>query len=144
MAVLVKIKDNIYKPVNEVFDAIVNPTKIVGYFVSSANNKIEEGKNIVWEFKDYNVSIKVKVLKVIPEKQISFEWSATGSVALVTIKLASETASKTSIEITEKQLTPTEDEVAKALGQTQGWTDFICSLKAYLYTGINLRTGKYN
>jgi uncharacterized protein YndB with AHSA1/START domain len=144
MAILVKVKDNIYKPVNEVFDAIVNPTKIVGYFVSSANNKIEEGKNIVWEFKDYNVSIEVKVLKVISEKHISFEWSATGSAALVTINLTSETASKTSIEITEKQLTPTEDETAKALGQTQGWTDFICSLKAYLYTGINLRTGKYN
>jgi uncharacterized protein YndB with AHSA1/START domain len=144
MAIEVKVKDNIYKPTEEVFDAIVNPSKIVGYFVSSTSNKIEEGKTIIWEFKDYNVSIEVKVLKVIPQKHISFEWSASGNAALVTIDLVKESESKTSIEIIEKQLSPTEDEVAKALGQTGGWTDFICSLKAYLYTGINLRTGKYN
>ena len=35
-------------------------------------------------------------------------------------------------------------EVSKALLQTQGWTDFVNSLKAYLYTGINLRNGKMN
>lgn len=144
MAIEVKVKSNIFKPVDQVFDAIVNPAKIIGYFVSSASGKIEEGKNIIWEFKDYNVSIEVKVLKVIPLKHISFEWSATGSAALVTIDFKKESESKSSIEIFEKQITPTEDEVAKALGQTQGWTDFVCSLKAYLYTGINLRTGIYN
>ena len=126
------------------FDAIVNPAKIIGYFVSSASGKIEESKNIIWEFKDYNVSIEVKVLKVIPLKHISFEWSATGSAAFVTIDFKKESESKSSIEINENQLSPTEDEISKALGQTQGWTDFVCSFKAYLYANINLRTGKFN
>ncbi|MFT6850543.1 MAG: hypothetical protein ACJATA_001357 [Sphingobacteriales bacterium] len=37
-----------------------------------------------------------------------------------------------------------EEGVQRAMRQTQGWTDFICSLKGFLYTGINLRTGKMN
>ena len=32
--------------------------------------------------------------------------------------------------------------IEKALQQTQGWTDFICSMKAFLYCGINLRNGR--
>jgi hypothetical protein len=32
--------------------------------------------------------------------------------------------------------------VTVALQQTQGWTDFICSMKAFLYGGINLRSGR--
>jgi uncharacterized protein YndB with AHSA1/START domain len=144
MAIEVKVTGIVLKPVDQVYDAIVNPAKITGYFVSSASGKIEEGKNIIWEFKDYNVSIEVNILKVIPQKHIAFEWSATGSAALVTIDLMKESESKSSIEIIEKHLTPTEDEIAKALGQKGGWTDFVCSLKAYLYTGINLRTGNYN
>jgi hypothetical protein len=28
------------------------------------------------------------------------------------------------------------------LGQTDGWTDFMCCLKVYLYTSINLYSGK--
>jgi uncharacterized protein YndB with AHSA1/START domain len=144
MAIEVKVKDNIHKPIAEVFDAIVNPSKIIGYFVSSASDKLETGKTISWEFKDYNVSLKVKVLEVIPNELISFEWSATGETALVDIRLNSEAAAKTSITITEKPRKIPKDEIAKALGQTQGWTYFICSLKAYLYTGINLRKGTFN
>ena len=87
MEIVVKVKGNIYQPVNEVFDAIVNPTKIVGYFVSSTSHEIEEGQSIIWEFKDYNISIEVKVKKLIPMKHISFEWSASGSLAIVNINL---------------------------------------------------------
>jgi hypothetical protein len=34
------------------------------------------------------------------------------------------------------------DGVARALGQTAGWTDFICCMKADLQYGINLRAGR--
>ncbi len=49
---------------------------------------------------------------------------------------------KTNIEISESGFEMKKKENKKALLQTQGWTDFICSLKAYLYTGVNLRNGK--
>lgn len=38
---------------------------------------------------------------------------------------------------------PMDDEgVARALEQTAGWVDFLCSMKAYLVYGVNLREGR--
>ena len=65
MSIQVKVSDHILKPIEVVFNAIVDPTKITKYFVSDASNFISEGKNIEWEFKDYNVKLTVKVLKVM-------------------------------------------------------------------------------
>ncbi|RMA58531.1 SRPBCC domain-containing protein [Ulvibacter antarcticus] len=144
MNIPINVKDTIFKSSSEVFEAIVNRDKIIGYFVSSASDSISEGKDIKWEFKEYNVSLQVKVKKVIINEFISFEWSATGEIALVEIRLSSDTANVTTIDITEKPYQTKEEEIKKALQQTQGWTDFICSLKAYLYTGINLRNGQMN
>lgn len=144
MSIQVKVSDHILKPIEVVFKAIVDPTKITKYFVSDASDFISEGKNIEWEFRDYNVKLTVDVLKVIKNEQITFDWEASGKKARVSISLISENADKTKITITEDSFEANEDGIAKALQQTQGWTDFICSLKAYLYTGINLRNGKMN
>jgi len=62
----------------------------------------------------------------------------------VIINFSEENKGKTNIEITEDSFEENEEGIKRAMGQTQGWTDFICSLKAYLYTGINLRTAKMN
>jgi hypothetical protein len=35
-----------------------------------------------------------------------------------------------------------DDGVARALEQTAGWTDFLCSLKAHVLHGINLRESR--
>ena len=102
------------------------------------------GKSIAWEFKDYNISIQVNVLEVIEDQLISFRWSASGEIGIVNIFLTEKNKSSTDIEITEDFIETTKDMTNKALQQTQGWTDFICSLKAYLYTGINLRNGQFN
>jgi uncharacterized protein YndB with AHSA1/START domain len=104
----------------------------------------QKEKKIEWEFRDYNVKLDVEILKVIKNKQITFNWEASGKKSRVSISLNSEKADKTKITITEDSFEDNKDGITKALQQTQGWTDFICSLKAYLYTGINLRNGKMN
>ena len=144
MSIEVNVKSTIYRPVSEVFDAIVNTKKITGYFVSDASENIASGKTITWEFKDYDVAIHVDVLEVVSDRLISFRWSASGEIGIVNICLEAENDSATNIKITEGFVETNKDLVQKAMQQTQGWTDFICCLKAYLYTGINLRNGKYN
>ncbi len=144
MSIQVKIKDTVQKPTEAVFEAIVDPKKIRCYFVSNASEKITEGAIVTWEFKDYGVSLDIKILKVVTNRHISFEWSGSGKTAIVDIYLTAEGKTQTHIKITESSYELTQDEVAKAMQQTQGWTDFICSLKAFLYTGVNLRNGQYN
>ena len=138
------VKDTIYKPLEAVFNAIVSSEKLCYYFTSYASEDIREGKLIIWRWADYDVSAEVAITTVEKDEQISFEWVVSGKKSSVAIRLNKEEDHKTSIEITEHKFGSSEKEIERMMGQTQGWTDFICSLKAYLYTGINLRTGNLN
>ncbi|MCF4102527.1 SRPBCC domain-containing protein [Gillisia sp. M10.2A] len=143
MEINVKVSNQIASSPEEVFDAIVNPEKIIRYFVSNTSGPIIPNAKLHWEFKDYCVSLDVDVLEVIKDKHISFEWEASGKRSSVQISIDKKEEQLTQITITESPFSLIESDVKKALQQTQGWTDFICSLKAFLYTGINLRSGKY-
>jgi uncharacterized protein YndB with AHSA1/START domain len=143
MSIEVKVESSIKRTIDEVFEAIVLPEKLKCYFVSKASAPLVEGTTLNWEFADYNVTIKVEVKKVVPNEHIRFEWSASGHSAVVNMYFTAKEDS-TKIRITEGLFENSEEGIKKTMQQTQGWTDFICSLKAYLYTGINLRDGKYH
>ena len=138
----VQIKDAIRRPIDETFDAIVNPERLTRYFVSHTTGPMEEGRKITWTFEDVGAELEIKVLEVNKPKAISFEWGGSGKITYVYIQLEEKKEDLTSIEIGENSFDMNEADVQRALRQTQGWTDFICSLKAYLYTGINLRKGR--
>lgn len=140
----VAVNDFIFKDLHTVYQAIVDKNKLQCYFVSHASNSLDQADQLNWEWKDYNASCVVSDIKTIANESISFKWGASGYEKQVVIRLSKEENEKTKIQIEEGEFEMTEESVQKMLGQTQGWTDFICSLKAYLYTGINLRNGQYN
>ena len=142
MKIKTDIKDIILKPKSEVFQAIVDAKKLSGYFISRATKSIEKSQTIIWYFDDYCAELSINVLEVKENESIHFEWVASGILAKVQIILTSENENKTKIQIIEGNWEMNESGVKSALQQTQGWTDFICSMKAYLYTGINLRNGR--
>lgn len=144
MAIKVKVEDTILKPIAEVFEAIIDAETITKYFATHSGGNLAEGKNVVWKFEDVGVVLAVLVLKVESNTSISFEWQASGKKAIVDIYLTTQNPDQTNIKITESAFEMTKDGTQKALQQTQGWTDFICSLKAYLYTGINLRNASFS
>lgn len=141
----VKVNSIIEASIDEVFNAIYDPSKMSCYFASDCSGKMEAGAQLIWHFSDAGVSCEVHVLTSVRNKEISFEWNAVGqdptTVQLVFNKID---AHKTKLEISEFHFDYSPDSVKKALGQTQGWTDFACSLKAFLYTGVNLRNGQMN
>ena len=139
----VLVKSTIFKPVEKVFNAIINPDELTRYFASKASDKLAMGNKIIWNFEDVGAKCEVQVFKVVENKEIHFEWNAIGTKpSMVNISLESDNENQTNIEITESSFDLSKIGVQEAMGQTQGWTDFICSLKAYLYTGINLRNRK--
>ena len=142
MNIQVNVKDTVQKPEMEVFDAIVNPDKLSKYFTSHASSELVQGKRIEWEFEDVGVNLQVEVIAIEKNNYILFNWKASGQLANVCISLAAKDKNLTTIQITEGTFERSEAGVQKALQQTQGWTNFICSLKAYLYTGVNLRNGR--
>ncbi len=50
----IKAAIQVLKPVNEVFEAIMDPAKMSNYFISKGSGRIEEDKVITWRFPEYD------------------------------------------------------------------------------------------
>lgn len=133
----------IQKPINEVFEAIVDPARMSNYFISRSTGRMEEGKNLVWHFPDYDGETPVRVGKIEKDKYISFYWGEKTDELLVEMNLKTYKKS-TVVTITEKSRGNDEVGIAWLKGNTEGWANFLACLKAYLEYGINLRKGAFD
>ena len=68
----INVAMQISKPINEVFEAIVNPEKMCNYFISQSTGRMEEGKNLVWKFPEFDMEFPVNVVKVEQNSFISY------------------------------------------------------------------------
>jgi uncharacterized protein YndB with AHSA1/START domain len=137
----VSVRERILKPVNEVFDAVVDPEKMSNYFISRASGPIQVGTTVVWEFADVGAKVSIDVLEVEENRRIVLESSAMGPRIRTTIQFAPDSPNATVVTVTESSFPLSEEGVKRALGQNAGWTYTLCGLKAYVQFGINLRTG---
>lgn len=133
----------IQKPLHEVFEGIVDPAKMSNYFISRSTGRMEEGKNLVWGFPDYDGEIPVRVGKIEKDKYIAYYWGAPNDEQLVEIKLEIYKDS-TIVSITEKSKNNDEAGIAWLKGNTEGWANFLACLKCFLEYGINLRKGAFD
>lgn len=142
----INAKLQIGKPINEVFDAIIDPVKMSNYFISSGAEKMEEGKSIVWGFPEFpDMKIEVKVLKVKAPELIIFEWEGSKNRNLeVKIELEERPEDQTLVKLSEGKMEPSEEGITWFGRNTEGWANFLACLKAYLEFGINLRKGGYD
>jgi uncharacterized protein YndB with AHSA1/START domain len=132
------------KPVQEVFDAIIDPVKMSDYFISKSSGKMEEGKNIVWRFPEFDMEFPIRVGKIEKNKYISFYWYVDGVELLTEMTLAQKANNSTLITVTEKSRENDEAGIKWLMGNTEGWANFLACLKAYLEYGINLRKGAFD
>jgi uncharacterized protein YndB with AHSA1/START domain len=135
----------INKPVNEVFNAIIDAKKMSGYFISTSSGDMEEGKQITWKFPEFDMSFPVRVESVELNKYISFFWNDfDGRELMVEITLSDRPANSTLVSITEKSRENDESGIKWLKGNTEGWANFLACLKAFLEFGINLRKGGFD
>jgi len=135
----VKISDKISKDISTVYQAIVQKEHLCSYFTSDSTANLDAGERVIWEWKDAGAKCEVFKIETLANKTIGFEWSTGGEAKQVLIELNSITDSQTKITITESEFNNSDDDIKAMMGQTQGWTHFVCCLKAYLYANINLR-----
>ena len=134
----------IQKPIHEVFDAIVNPKKMSNYFIATSTGIMEEGKNLIWKFPEFDIECPVKVGKVENNKYVSFYWDNDGFELLVEISLSKKENNSTLVSISEKSMENNEVGLKWLAGNSFGWSNFLACLKAYLEYGINLRKGAFD
>lgn len=140
----VKAALQVQKPVDVVFEAIVNPGKMSNYFISKASGWMEEGKNIIWRFPEFDMDVPIRVGKIEKNVFISFYWDDNGKELLTEMTLTPKINNSTLIRITEKSRENDEAGIKWLIGNTEGWANFLACLKAYLEYGINLRKGAFD
>lgn len=142
-ALEINVGMQISKPINEVFEAIVNPEKMCHYFISQSTGRMEEGKNLIWKFPEFDFECPVKVIKA-DFNLISFYWENSGKDLLVEINLSTVGDNSTLVKISEKSMENNEAGLKWLSGNSFGWSNFLACLKAYLEFGINLRKGSFD
>lgn len=140
----IKAALQIQKPISEVFNAIIDPAKMSNYFISQSTGKMEEGKNLVWKFPEFEIEVPVRVGKIEKDKYISYYWENNKLEMLVEINLSIHENNSTVVTITEKSMKNDEAGINWLKGNTEGWANFLACLKAYLEYGINLRKGAFD
>jgi uncharacterized protein YndB with AHSA1/START domain len=139
-----QVQTKIQKPVEEVFDAVYNPTKITRYFATkSASGPLKEGTRVIWKFADYPKDVELAVKKVVPNQLIAFEWAAQegGYDTRVELKFESLGPQETLVKISESGWKETQRGLDASYSNCQGWMNMSCCLKGFLEYGINLRKG---
>jgi uncharacterized protein YndB with AHSA1/START domain len=139
----IKTAIQILKPLDEVFEAIVDPVKMSNYFISKSSGKMEEGKTIKWQFPEFKGESPIRVGKIERNKYISFYWDKDFEL-FVEITLTSRESNYTVVTVTEKSRNNDEAGIKWLKGNTEGWANFLACLKAYLEYGINLRKGAFD
>ena len=144
-----KVSAHISKPVAEVFEAVVDPDKLSGYFTTGgAKGRLETGATVTWDFADFPGAFPVQVVEVVPQKKIVLRWDANdpGEPYQTTVTMAFEPlddGARTLVSISEEGWRQSEAGLKASYGNCQGWSQMQCALKAYLEHGINLREGMY-
>lgn len=145
MAYEFRVNARINKPAPEVFDAVVNPKKISGYFVTTgggASAPLVAGTTVIWWG---NVSVDVETVE--RDRRIVFRWSPDSGEAAhkTTVEMRFEPLDDGGTMVTIAEgIWPAKDAARKSSYiNCEGWTQMLCCLKAFLEYGINLRDGYY-
>ncbi len=140
----INVAMQIQKPINEVFEAIIHPEQMSHYFISESSGIMEEGKNLIWKFPEFEFECPIRVGKIEINKYISYYWFMDEIELLVEITLTSKENNTTLVSISEKSRNNDEAGIKWLSGNSFGWSNFLACLKAYLEYGINLRKGSFD
>lgn len=127
----------IRKPIQEVFEAFINPEITTNFWFTKSTGKLEEGKTIIWEWEMYNAKSEVKVLQIIPNQLIKTEWGLFSNNVDYEFK---EMEKGTLVIIKSYGYSEKGNELLSVINDnTGGFTTVLDGCKAYLEHGINLR-----
>ena len=144
-----RIAARIARPVEEVFEAVANPSTLSRYFTTGgAEGRLEAGATVMWAFHDYPGTFPVEVVEVEPNRRIVLRWEAEEPGAApysttVTMTFEPLEDGRTLVSIAEEGWRETPAGLAASYGNCEGWSHMLCALKAFLEHGINLREGMY-
>ena len=126
----------IRKPVNEVFEAFVDPAITTKFWFTKSNGRLEMGKRICWDWEMYGVSAKLEVKEIEQDKRIVVQFDDDTTAEWIFTPRESE---GTFVEIKNYGFKGNTSEVVnQVVDSTGGYTIVLCGLKALLEHNIAL------
>lgn len=133
---IVKAEMLIRRPVEEVYEAFVDPAITTKFWFTKSSGRLEAEKHVLWEWEMYGVSDEVYVKEIEPNKRILVQSSDGTHTEWVFTPRQGE---KTFVTITNTGFAGKEEEiVSQAIDSMGGYTMVLCGLKAFLEHGIVL------
>jgi uncharacterized protein YndB with AHSA1/START domain len=138
-----EVQLKIRKPVEEVFEGVVDPKKLSSYFTRTASGRLAEGMTVMWSFLEAPEETPVKVRQVVKNERIVLEWAAAEGGYDTTVEMIFKPldGGATMVQIRESGFQDTPKGTESSYGNCGGWMHMLCCLKGYLEYGINLRAG---
>jgi uncharacterized protein YndB with AHSA1/START domain len=138
-----EVQLKIQKPVDQVFEGVVNPTKLSAYFTKTASGPLVPGTTVMWSFPEFPREFPVEVREVVKNDRIVLEWESTegGYDTRVEMIFKPLEGKATMVQIRESGWHDTPKGIESSYGNCGGWMHMLCCFKAFLEYGINLRAG---
>lgn len=133
---VVKAEMMIRKPVNDVFQAFIEPSTTTKFWFTKSSGRLEKGKHVRWEWEMYGVSDNIFVNDIEENKRIFIESSDGTTVEWM---FTPRNEQETMVSISNSGFSGNDDEIAaRAIDSMGGYTMVLCGLKAYLEHNIIL------
>ncbi len=129
----------IRRPVEEVFEAFIDPAITTKFWFTKSTGRLEVGKQVEWSWEMYGVSAPVDVKAIAPNDKVVIEWGAEGSKTTVEWSFRSLGEKGTYVSIVNTGFKGSPDEiVAQVNDSAGGFNLLLAGLKAWLEHGLQL------
>ena len=129
----------IRRPIDEVFEAFVNPDITTQFWFTKGSGRLATGKQMQWEWEMYDISIPVTAIAIEPNARILIEWPGYGAPTNVEWTFEPLPDGTTFVRIKESGFVGTGDElVNQVTGSTQGFSLVLAGAKAFLEHNVKL------
>ena len=127
------------RPVHEVFDAFVEPEVTTKFWFTSSTGRLEQHRDVRWEWERYGAHSDVRVETLEPYKRIVITWSAYGTPNRVEWTFTDRADGTTYVDIENGPFADDDGDVAaQAVSSTEGFAFLLAGLKAWLEHGVQL------
>ena len=129
----------IRRPVDEVFEAFVNPEITSNFWFTRGSGRLEAGKQVEWTWGMHNVSALVDVKEIEPGRLIRIEWPGENGKTTVEWRFTDRADGTTFVSITNHGFQGSEEEILRqVIDSTEGFAIVLAGAKCWLEHGIRL------